>query len=150
MTTLYIVRGLPGSGKSIFAKKLATDLNCMHIETDMYWMVDGVYCFDAKRLGAAHEWCMDTALIQISNGNSVVVSNTFVTDRTIRAYLNDPSCDFHNIDENYNVVVYEMTGQYGNIHNVPQETLDRMARSWVPNSELAKMSWHNPIEFHSV
>ena len=33
MKKLIIIRGLPGSGKSTFAKSL----NCTHFETDMYF-----------------------------------------------------------------------------------------------------------------
>ena len=39
---LYLVRGVPGSGKSTFAKQLGGT----HFETDTYFMVDGEYKFD--------------------------------------------------------------------------------------------------------
>ena len=41
MKTLYIVRGVPGSGKSTFAKTLGGT----HFETDNYFMIDGEYKF---------------------------------------------------------------------------------------------------------
>jgi predicted kinase len=46
MATLTIVRGLPGSGKSTYAKSL----NVFHIEADMFCMKDGKYEFDAERV----------------------------------------------------------------------------------------------------
>ena len=39
---LYIVRGIPGSGKSTFAKSLGGT----HFEADMFFMKDGEYKFD--------------------------------------------------------------------------------------------------------
>ncbi len=52
---LYIVRGIPGSGKSTFAKQLvgADFLVC---EADKYFMVDGEYKFDATKLKQAHDF----------------------------------------------------------------------------------------------
>lgn len=40
-----ILRGLPGSGKSTYAKKLAEE-GWLHFENDMYFMKNGKYVFD--------------------------------------------------------------------------------------------------------
>ena len=42
MKTLYIVRGVPGSGKSTFAKSIGG----IHIEADQFFMENGKYNFD--------------------------------------------------------------------------------------------------------
>ena len=39
---LYLLRGVPGAGKSTLAKQLG----CTHFETDTYFMVDGEYKFE--------------------------------------------------------------------------------------------------------
>jgi adenylate kinase family enzyme len=47
---IYLVRGIPGSGKSTFAKSLGGT----HFETDQFFMVDGKYNFDGSKLKEAH------------------------------------------------------------------------------------------------
>ena len=52
----YIMRGLPGTGKSMIARKLAPDPH-HHIaifSTDNLFMVDGEYQFDPSKLGEYH------------------------------------------------------------------------------------------------
>ena len=64
---LYLVRGVPGAGKSTFAK----NLGCTHFETDEFFMVDGEYKFDPSKLKEAHAWCLDQvelAMIQNHTG----------------------------------------------------------------------------------
>ena len=51
---LYIVRGIPGSGKSTFAKTLGGQ----HYEADMYFIdEEGNYKFDGTKIKDAHKWC---------------------------------------------------------------------------------------------
>jgi shikimate kinase len=50
---LFIVRGLPGSGKSTIAKQLSYN----HFEADQYFERDGEYNFIPSEIGNAHQWC---------------------------------------------------------------------------------------------
>jgi predicted kinase len=59
--TLYILRGIPGSGKTTHAKRLA-GTNGAVISADDYFMRDGEYCFDASKLGEAHAACFRRAV----------------------------------------------------------------------------------------
>ena len=52
--TLVLVRGLPGLGKSTFAKQLCVSLEGVQIENDMQFMVSGEYVFDPTKLEDAH------------------------------------------------------------------------------------------------
>ena len=59
MTKLYIVRGIPGSGKSTFAKKLLQQGKVQqHLEADEF-MTDknGDYKFDPTILQKCHQQC---------------------------------------------------------------------------------------------
>lgn len=115
--TLHIVRGLPGSGKSTFAY----DLEGVHLEADMYFMDEsGKYNFEKEKLHQAHQWCLTTARVLLLQGYDVVVSNTFTTMKEMQPYLDlveKLHCSF---------IVTRMTGNWGSIHNVPEETLERM------------------------
>lgn len=76
---LFLIRGLPGSGKTTFAKKLIKPYdNPVHLEADMYFEINGVYTWDSSKLGLAHGWCMNYAETAMRTGSDcVVVSNTF-------------------------------------------------------------------------
>lgn len=115
MTTLHIVRGLPGSGKSTFAKTL----NCLHLEADMFFNQNNVYRFNPKLLHLAHHWCLEKTKEALSH-RDVVVSNTFTTIKELKQYL----------ELDADIKIYEMTGAYGSIHNVPEETLSKMKARW--------------------
>lgn len=120
MSKLVIVRGIPGSGKSTFAKKLAKETDSAHFEADMFFIKDGEYHFDASKIKEAHEWCRDQVHKSIEADQSVVVSNTFVKMWEIKPYLSMSS----------DIEVVEMTTRYQNVHGVPEEVVTRMEENW--------------------
>ena len=119
-----MVRGVPGSGKSTLAARLAGLLFYNHLETDQYWMVDGEYKFDFNHLAEAHEWCLDTTRAFLEKGNGVVVSNTFTVQRNMRPYFMLAK------ELGIRPQVILCQGQFGNIHNVPDETLVKMTNQF--------------------
>ena len=114
---MILVRGLPGSGKSTFAKSL---VGYNHSEADQFWMVNNEYKFDATRLREAHEWCQLKTKNCLNEGLDVVVSNTFTTKKELRPYFE--------LAKEFGIVpqVILCQAQYGNIHDVPEETLTKM------------------------
>jgi predicted kinase len=119
MKILYIVRGIPGSGKSTFANSL----DCPVFEADMYFMIDGEYKFEADKLKLAHNWCKLRVEHSMEDDfQKIAVSNTFTQEWEMEAY-------------------YEMAKQYGytvfsviienrhggvNEHGVPEDKLKMM------------------------
>ena len=116
MKTLYIVRGVPGSGKSTFAKSLGGT----HFETDTYFMVDGEYKFDFTKLKEAHKWCQDKTREILEQNGTVIVSNTFTTKKELKPYF-DMAREFGIVP-----VVYLAQNQFQNVHNVPADKLQAM------------------------
>lgn len=53
---LFIARGPSGSGKSTMVKELADKTGAQIFGSDDFFMRDGVYQFDLKKLSEAHEW----------------------------------------------------------------------------------------------
>ena len=125
--TLVIIRGIPGSGKSTFAKKLLADLRSQghkvsHFETDNFWINEaGEYKFNPALLGVAHSKCFNDVFDALKGEDSfVIVSNTFVKHKELKPYLNEAAA------HGYNVSVYRMANDFGSIHNVPAETINSM------------------------
>lgn len=122
---LIIIRGLPGSGKSTMAEKLVRGgVAVRHIEADMYFVQNGEYKFNSIKLSEAHEWCRQMVMTSLRNGHTTVVSNTFVRKWEVEPYIN--MCKGLGID----YIIIEATGNYGSVHNVPEETIERMRLNW--------------------
>jgi hypothetical protein len=111
-----IIRGLPGSGKSTFAKLMAKERGYDHL--------DGVFRFDPTKLAAAHKWCHRCTEISLMAGRDVVVSNTFVKRAMIAPYID--------LAKKFGAQYREVTatGDFGSVHGVPRETIARMAAEW--------------------
>lgn len=122
--SLYLIRGLPGAGKSTFANTLLDAYVVQHVfEADNYFIgVDGVYRFDPHSLGKAHDQCFDKTKDALERGLSVAVSNTFTTEREMQRYVDLAK------EHNINLVSLIVENRHGNqsVHDVPVNTLRRM------------------------
>jgi len=121
---LYIVRGVPGSGKSTFAKSLGGT----HFETDKFFMVEGEYKFDGTKIKEAHKWCQDSVntamLLNHTSGlNSViVVSNTFTQEWEMEPYFQMANYFDYKV---FSIVVENRHGGI-NQHGVPEDKIQIM------------------------
>ena len=124
MKTLYIVRGIPGSGKSTFAKSIGG----VHIEADQFFMMNGKYNFDITKIKLAHKYCqnqteawMKTDGTQVNN-NKIVVSNTFTQEWEMEPYFK--------LAEKYGYKTFSLIveNRHGGVneHGVPEDKLEIM------------------------
>ncbi|MCV5737299.1 ATP-binding protein, partial [Escherichia coli] len=73
--TLTLVRGLPGSGKSTYAKTLDAVL----VEADQFFInKNDTYQYDPALIKNAHAWCQLETKRLLRAEFDVVVANTFV------------------------------------------------------------------------
>lgn len=129
MQVLKLVRGIPGSGKSTYAKKFP---QYAHFEADMYHIKDGVYDWKPENQKAAHAWCLASAEQALKEGNDVIVSNTFTKLWELEPYF---EMGIRNGLGYYDILVETMRGNFGSIHNVPEATMDRMRHNFDENTE---------------
>jgi tRNA uridine 5-carbamoylmethylation protein Kti12 len=131
----FIMRGLPGSGKSTVAKDLAGE-NGLIFSTDNFFMKDGVYCFDPSLLGKNHALNFEAFSKAVIDGAEiVVVDNTNIARWEYEKY-------FHlAIKNGYHVSVVTV-GNFGvdsarvyfgrNAHGVPWAAYERMIARFEP------------------
>jgi predicted kinase len=121
MPVLIIVRGLPGSGKSTFALLLGTKAICT---ADDYQTDKGVYNWKPERVKDAHQWCQRKCRrFMKAHVERIVVTNTSTQEWELAPYYDMARRAGYTV---YSVIIENRhNGQ--NIHNVPEETLEKMA-----------------------
>jgi predicted kinase len=128
-TQIVLIRGLPGSGKSTLAREIADQCGYYHVENDMYFMLPSGYEFDSTKIKAAQHWCFNEARAALREGRKVVVSNCFTRVSHMNAFLT----------LGHTVTVIECIGDYGSIHEIPAETLERMKLNFEPYEGAVKI-----------
>lgn len=124
MGVLYIIRGLPGSGKSTIAKKLVDSK--YHRESDMYRIINGQYVFDPLKVEESHKWCQKEIYNIMVNGHDCAVSNTFT-----RKWEYQPYIDIAELLD-YHVNILECHGPWESIHGIPYDVMEDMKDRWEP------------------
>lgn len=126
--TLYLIRGIPGSGKSTEAQRILSGDSTSQIkwfEADMFFVNDrGEYLFDPSKLHKAHKWCLDKTEKALSEGFNVIVSNTFSTLQELKPYQSLAS------KFGAYVNMRQMNNSFKSIHNVPELIIEKMQDRW--------------------
>ena len=119
MKKLFIIRGLPGSGKTSLAQSLTRE----HYEADMFFERDNGYEFDPSRLREAHQWCRDLVMMAMTRKEeTIAVSNTFTQEWEMNPYFELAQ------EHGYMVFSIIVENRHGgtNIHGCPEEKVEQM------------------------
>lgn len=128
MSSMTLIRGVPGSGKTTHAHSLARGMkHPYHVEADMYFEdEDGNYNFSPILLSHAHKWCQERAREMYEAGYDVIVSNTFTRRWEMEPY-------FQMAGGPENCRIYRCMGRFYNIHGVPEKAINRMLDRFEPH-----------------
>jgi len=124
MKNIVILRGVPGSGKSTYAAKNYPDYKLL--ENDQFFMKDGSYQYDPKKIGEAVAACQCKAICAMSRGEDIVIANTHTHVWEFFVYCNLATAF------NYNLTIIRLRNRFKNVHNVPDETVQRMEYEYEP------------------
>lgn len=128
---LLIIRGIPGSGKTTLAEHYIQSMpDAVHCEADHYFInKQGQYCYDGRKIKLAHQFCQRNMHNALSQGKSVIVSNTTIKLWELSALLD--------IATRYGVTSYiiHCCGKFTSTHNVPADIVARMALSYEPHPD---------------
>lgn len=124
MNTLYLMQGVPGSGKSYVAERMQRGFEHCHIcSTDDYHFEDGKYIFKPHKLAEYHKMNLDCACDLLAQGHTVIVDNTNIQRWQCREYVKFA------VERGIPVVFVRVTGNFQNTHGVPQEAINKMLAS---------------------
>ena len=125
---LVLLRGLPGSGKSSFAKHMWSDF--VICEADQFFYDSEGNCnFDPSKLRDAHKYCRDRVETFMSDNEKnpqfypeIVVSNTFTREWEMDEYFKLAK------KYDYQVVSLIVENRHGNknVHGVPDSKIEEM------------------------
>ena len=117
---LTICRGIPGSGKSTFAKTLGGQ----HYEADMFFINEnGEYNFDVTKIKDAHKWCQSfVETNMVLEYPKIVVSNTFTQEWEMEPYFELAK------KYGYKVFTIIVENRHGgtNVLNVPEYKIEQI------------------------
>jgi predicted kinase len=125
---LFLVRGLPGSGKTSFASAIWNDYAVCEADK-FFYDKEGNYNFDPSKLKEAHNWCKNEVEIRMQDHQNnqqyypeIAVSNTFTQEWEMEDYFKLAG------KYGYKVVSLILENRHGsqNVHGVPEEKLQIM------------------------
>lgn len=115
---LYLIRGLPGAGKST----LANLITFANFSADDYFTTpSGEYVFDASKIKEAHEYCQRMTRRAMEDDLEIItVANTFTQKWEMEPYYKLAK------EYYYKVIEIIVKSDFKSVHNVPEDKIQKM------------------------
>jgi len=124
--TLFLVRGLPGSGKSTFATHIWNEYSVCEADK-FFYDKEGNYNFEPSKIKDAHAWCKNEVETRMKDHQlnpqyypEIAVSNTFTQEWEMK--------DYYELAEKYGYKVVSLIigNRHGgkNVHVVHDDKLE--------------------------
>lgn len=135
------MRGISGSGKSTLAKKLVG--NGVVLSTDDYFMKDGIYDFEPKKLGIFHKKNQEKTKEYMEKQISpIIIDNTNSKEWEMKPYV-DLADNYGyevKIEElptpDLDELIVRQKSREGINKSLPKETLERMINNFKKNIKV--------------
>lgn len=130
MNILYIVRGIPGSGKSTLIKKITKNI----VELDDYYNEKyGYYKFSYDEVPQSHKYALNKIeKMMIDKLDEIAVIDSFIKNKDFDQYKKLA------IKYNYKPIEIIVHSDFKDIHNVPIKRLEEMCNEFefIPNKSF--------------
>lgn len=120
MNTLFIIRGVPGTGKTTLGYAITPST---FAADDYFTDEKGNYHFDPTKLEEAHEACFQCVKKSMfMRHEKIAVTNTFTRRWEYDKYIKLAE------RMGYRVMMIALKHKFGNVHGVPEEVVARMEK----------------------
>lgn len=136
---MFIMRGVPGSGKSYLAKQLKK--KGVVLSTDDFFGPN--YDFDGSKLPEAHRWNIERATEAAkSSVTPIVIDNTNIKLEHMKPYVEIAQkfgydVEFRESETEWKRNVDELVER--NTHSVPRHVIERMLNQWEDDPTIEKI-----------
>lgn len=143
---ILVIRGPSGCGKSTLSKTIFKQivdkeegLLCGICSTDDFFIVDGVYKFDPKKLGENHKKNREKCQQLINEDyDCIIIDNTNLSAWEIEPYVE--------MGINSDYFIRLLTSEFPpldvlvsrNVHGVPRKSIERMLERWEDNDTVGE------------
>lgn len=118
---LHLIRGLPGSGKTTFARS-ETFGGMLLIERDQFWLTaDGKYKFRENDYQKAIDYQAHMVEEALKMHVNTVVTGVFMHEKSVKEYI-DLAAKYQSA-----IMIWRCTGKFHTEHAVPEDKLKWMA-----------------------
>lgn len=114
---LYLIRGIPGSGKTTLGNQIIKGTKGVLFSADDYFTTpDGSYNFDPTKICDAHRSCQVKSTAAMAKGiTPVVVANVFHKRVHMQPYMEYAE------NHGYHVVEICVSSSFKNVHGCPED-----------------------------